>query len=143
MTKAIYKFIALLVTLTSLQASIMEDMSSFMTIKPTDNQVVKVLQKSISLKYKGLFRVKNFKRKNGHWVDKSNGRYKVKISYNLISNEDIKPKEYLGNPILFGRLKLLKFYQEIEENEVFKKKESLKLQFTEQGWILSSSYFGF
>lgn len=117
------KLIVLLFVLTSLQASIIDDMSILMAVKPTNNQVVKILQKKVSLKYKGLFRVENFKRKNGYWVDKNNGRYKVKISYNLIANEDIQPKEYLGNPILFGRLKLLKFYHEIEENEVFKKKE--------------------
>lgn len=137
------KLIVLLFVLTSLQASIIDDMSILMAVKPTNNQVVKILQKKVSLKYKGLFRVENFKRKNGYWVDKNNGRYKVKISYNLIANEDIQPKEYLGNPILFGRLKLLKFYHEIEENEVFKKKESLKLQFTEYGWELSNSYLGF
>lgn len=137
------KFIVLLFALTSLQASAIDDISVLMTVKPTNNQVVKILQKKISLKYKGLFRVENFKRKNGYWVDKNNGRYKVKISYYLIANEDINSKEYLGNPILFGRLNLLKFYQEIEENEIFKKKESLKLQFTEYGWELSNSYFGF
>lgn len=137
------KLIVLIFVLTSLQASIIDDMSILMAVKPTNNQVVKILQKKVSLEYKGLFRVENFKRKNGYWVDKNNGRYKVKISYNLIANEDIKSKEYLGNPILFGRLNLLKFYQEIEENEVFKKKESLKLQFTEYDRELSNSYFGF
>jgi hypothetical protein len=109
---------------------------------PKDSEVLKVLEKKVSTDYNNMFTLDDYKRLNGYWKDKLNGKYTVEYNYKLTSKHDIISKNYMSDVSFYYRLNTLKFNSNIYRNESFVKEEKMNLIYTESGWKKDESFMG-
>lgn len=110
---------------------------------PKDDEVLKVLEKKVSNNYNNMFILDDYKRINGYWKDKLNGKYTVEFKYKLTSKHDIISKNYMSDVSFYYRLNTLKFNSNIYKNESFIKEEKMNLIYTESGWKKDELIMGF
>jgi hypothetical protein len=109
---------------------------------PKDSDVLKVLEKKVSNNYNNMFILDEYKRVNGYWKDKLNGKYTVEYKCKLTSKHDIISKNYMSDVSFYYRLNTLKFNSDIYKNESFIKEEKINLIYTESGWEKDDSFIG-
>jgi len=109
---------------------------------PKDSDVLRILEIKTKEDYRDKFNLVDYKRINGYWKDKLNGKYIVNYEYKLISKQDIILDANISDVTLYFRLNLLKFNSNIYNNESFFKKGKISLKHTEIGWKEDDSLLG-